>query len=62
MITAGGRVLCVTALGATHAEARERAYQAVDKISFQVKRGGQWVVGQFVGAGALVQQVSPERE
>src|SRR5205807_1245596 len=32
--TAGGRVLNVTALGATLAEARRRAYDAVDRISW----------------------------
>ncbi len=35
LLTAGGRVLCVTALGANHAMARERAYAAVDKITFE---------------------------
>ncbi|MUM77586.1 phosphoribosylamine--glycine ligase [Pseudodesulfovibrio sp. F-1] len=33
-VTSGGRVLCVTALGDTLAQAKERAYQAVDKIHF----------------------------
>jgi phosphoribosylamine---glycine ligase len=33
-VTAGGRVLCVTGLGAGAAEARERAYAAVDRIDF----------------------------
>jgi phosphoribosylamine--glycine ligase len=33
-VTAGGRVLGVTALGATLAEARDRAYLAVGKIEF----------------------------
>ena len=32
--TAGGRVLGITARGQTVAEARERAYRAVEKISF----------------------------
>jgi phosphoribosylamine--glycine ligase len=35
IVTAGGRVLGVTALGPTVAEAIERAYRAVDKISFE---------------------------
>jgi len=35
LLTAGGRVLCVTALGAGHAAARERAYAAVDRIAFE---------------------------
>ena len=33
-VTAGGRVLNVTALGATPAEARDRAYAAVERIDF----------------------------
>jgi phosphoribosylamine---glycine ligase len=33
-VTAGGRVLGVTALGATAAEARDRAYAAVERIDF----------------------------
>jgi phosphoribosylamine--glycine ligase len=35
VVTAGGRVLGVTARGATLAEAQRRAYQAVDKIRFE---------------------------
>jgi phosphoribosylamine--glycine ligase len=34
IVTNGGRVLNVTALGGTVAEAREHAYEAVDRISF----------------------------
>jgi phosphoribosylamine--glycine ligase len=34
LVTNGGRVLNVTARGETVAEARERAYRAVDRISF----------------------------
>jgi len=34
LVGAGGRVLNVTALGASVAEARERAYRAVDRIDF----------------------------
>jgi phosphoribosylamine--glycine ligase len=34
VVTAGGRVLNVTALGATASEARARAYEAVDRIHF----------------------------
>jgi phosphoribosylamine--glycine ligase len=33
-VTAGGRVLCVAALGGDVAEARRRAYAAVDRISW----------------------------
>ncbi len=35
VVTDGGRVLCVTALGATVAEARDRAYRAVDRIHWK---------------------------
>ena len=38
VVTAGGRVLNVTALGSTPAEARERAYEAADKIDFDGKQ------------------------
>jgi phosphoribosylamine--glycine ligase len=38
VVTAGGRVLNVTALGATPAEARERAYAAADTIDFDGKQ------------------------
>lgn len=34
IVTSGGRVLCVTATGNTHEEAREKAYKNVEKISF----------------------------
>ncbi len=35
VITAGGRVLCATALGKTVTEARQKAYQVVSKIHWQ---------------------------
>jgi phosphoribosylamine--glycine ligase len=35
LVTAGGRVLGVTAVGATIAEAKKRAYEAVDMVSFE---------------------------
>ena len=35
LVTAGGRVLNVTGLGATLAEARERAYSAAERIDFE---------------------------
>ena len=38
LVTNGGRILNVTAIGADLAEARERAYAAVDKISFEGMR------------------------
>jgi phosphoribosylamine--glycine ligase len=37
IVTAGGRVLAVTAVGAELAEARRRAYAAVDRIGFEGK-------------------------
>jgi phosphoribosylamine---glycine ligase len=37
VVTAGGRVLAVSALGATLAEARDRAYEACELISFEGK-------------------------
>ncbi|HEX3337092.1 MAG TPA: phosphoribosylamine--glycine ligase [Jatrophihabitans sp.] len=39
VVTAGGRVLCATAVGATLAEARDRAYELVDRIDLP---GGQY--------------------
>jgi phosphoribosylamine--glycine ligase len=38
IVTAGGRVVSVTALGDTMAQARERAYAAADKIVFAGKQ------------------------
>ena len=38
IVTAGGRVLNVTALGGTPAQARERAYSAADRIDFDGKQ------------------------
>jgi phosphoribosylamine--glycine ligase len=35
IVTDGGRVLAVTALGNTIADAQKRAYQAMDKIHFE---------------------------
>jgi phosphoribosylamine---glycine ligase len=35
VLTAGGRVLCVTAMGNDVGAARERAYEAVSKIRFE---------------------------
>jgi phosphoribosylamine--glycine ligase len=39
LITSGGRVLGVTALGTDEQDARRRAYSAVDKIHFE---GARW--------------------
>jgi phosphoribosylamine--glycine ligase len=38
IVTAGGRVLNVTALGASPGEARDRAYAAANMISFEGKQ------------------------
>ena len=38
LVTAGGRVLNVTALGDSFEEARERAYEACDLINFEGKQ------------------------
>ncbi len=38
LVTAGGRVLCVTGLGETAGEARDRAYEAADRIEFDGKQ------------------------
>ena len=35
VVTAGGRVLCATALGNTVTEAQQRAYKLVDEISWE---------------------------
>jgi phosphoribosylamine--glycine ligase len=35
VVTSGGRVLGISALGQSHEEARQRAYEASEKISFQ---------------------------
>jgi phosphoribosylamine--glycine ligase len=54
ILTAGGRVLAVTALGESVAQARARAYEAVARISFEgahfrrdiaVPRGGVNIAG-----------------
>ena len=37
-VTAGGRVLSVTGIGATPGEARDRAYAAADRIQFEGKQ------------------------
>jgi len=35
LVTNGGRVLCVTAMGERITDAKTRAYEAVDRISFE---------------------------
>lgn len=48
LVTAGGRVLCVVALGPTFEAARERAYEACDLIDFEGKQ-----LRSDIGAKAL---------
>ena len=38
LVTAGGRVLNVTGIGATPGEARDRAYAAADRVQFDGKQ------------------------
>ena len=49
LITAGGRVLNVVALGKTVEEARDKAYEAVDLINFEGKQ-----FRQDIGKRALI--------
>ena len=35
MVTAGGRVLCATALGETVTSAQEKAYQLLNQVSWE---------------------------
>ena len=51
-VTAGGRVLSVTALGDTLAIARERALAGADAISFEGKQVRRDIGASAVGAGA----------
>jgi phosphoribosylamine---glycine ligase len=38
LVTAGGRVLNITGIGSTPAEARERAYAAAERVQFDGKQ------------------------
>ena len=51
-VTAGGRVLGVTALGATAGEARDRAYAAVDRIDFDGRQVRGDIAARAVGPAA----------
>ena len=57
LVTAGGRVLGVTALGATPAEARDRAYAGVERIDFD----GRQVRGDIAerAVGRVASRVTP---
>ena len=50
IVTAGGRVLNVTGLGATAAQARERAYAAADLIEFEGKQMRTDIAARALGA------------
>ncbi len=54
LVTAGGRVLAVTALGASLAEARERAYAACESIAFDGAQYRRDIAAAAVTAEALV--------
>jgi phosphoribosylamine--glycine ligase len=54
-VTAGGRVLGVTALGASAAEARDRAYAAVERIDFD----GRQVRGDIAARAVGRDRVAP---
>jgi phosphoribosylamine--glycine ligase len=54
-VTAGGRVLNVTALGSTAGEARDRAYAAVERIDFD----GRQVRGDIAARAVGLDRVSP---
>jgi phosphoribosylamine---glycine ligase len=54
-VTAGGRVLNVTALGATPGEARDRAYAAVERIEFD----GRQVRGDIAARAVERDRVAP---
>jgi phosphoribosylamine---glycine ligase len=49
-VTAGGRVLNVTGLGATAAEARDRAYAAVERIEFDGRQARTDIAARAVAA------------
>jgi len=53
IVTAGGRVLGVTALGTTLAEARDRAYQAVSKIQFDGAQFRRDIAAKALGQAQL---------
>jgi phosphoribosylamine---glycine ligase len=52
VVTGGGRVLAVSALGANIADARARAYEAVSKISFEGMRYRRDIAARVTGEGA----------
>ena len=61
IVTAGGRVLNVTGLGATPAEARERAYAAAERIRFDGRQLRSDIAARAVMAAADSRPRSPGR-
>ncbi len=51
VVTAGGRVLAVSALGSTPGEARDRAYEACSRISFEGAYHRRDIAAEMVEAG-----------
>jgi phosphoribosylamine--glycine ligase len=49
LVTGGGRVLCVTALGETMSKARDRAYEACEFIQFEGKTYRRDIGSAFTG-------------
>ncbi len=61
VMTAGGRVLGVTALGATVHESRQRAYRAVGAIRWPGMQARSDIALAAAGAGAVEAPVAPDR-
>lgn len=58
LVTNGGRVLAVTALGDSIADARDRAYEAADKISFRGMQIRRDIGAKAIGASAQASSAS----
>ena len=56
VVTAGGRVLNVTGLGTSAADARRRAYDAADRISFEGKQMRTDIGSRAVARAAAAKQ------
>ena len=52
LVTTGGRVLCVTGLGASAGQARDRAYEAADRIEFDGKQMRRDIAARAAGVSA----------
>jgi phosphoribosylamine--glycine ligase len=62
IVTAGGRVLNVTGLGATADEARRRAYEAAGMISFEGKQMRSDIAARTVVAREAGESIEPVKE